>query len=533
MKFVVISISFVSCALPLICQPQPQAVQQTGPAPIYRVTVVERTVKAVNYQYRSDPTLIDFRGTVLLPKAKGDAIVQSKQGRTEIDAKFENLTEPTRFGREYLTYVLWALTPDGRPHNIGEVIPGSGDKAKLRVTTDMQAFAMIVTAEPHSAVHQPSDVVVLENQVRPDTVGKIEQVDAKYELMPRGLYSWQVPDNLESSANNAPKVSMREYEALSELYQAQNAVGIAQAAEAEQYAPNTFAKARQLLQQAQQLEASKAERNRVVETAREASETAEDARVIAEKRRQDEKIAAAQADAAQAQQAIAHAEAEAQKAKAQAEAAQAEVDAERAARQRAEADAAAARERAAQAEAVYAAAGAARTMPFASSQQPSSQQQDAFRKIAARMQLLEQLNQPLATRDTPRGLVAVIPGSAFTGASLRSGNSDQVGQLAAILAAHPGLRSGGLRLEVEASTDSSESLALSQQRAEAVRQILVAHGIPSSMITARGLGDSRPVASNATAAGREENQRVEIIVSGDAIGNVPFWDRTYSLTSSK
>src|SRR5580704_18740076 len=166
--------------------------------PIYQVTVVERTVKAINYKYRSEPTMIDFRGTVLLPKAKGKALVQSKQGRTDIEVRFENLTEPQRFGVEYLTYVLWALTPDGRPHNIGEVVPGTSDKAKLRVTTDMQAFAMIVTAEPYSAVRQPSNVVVLENVVRPDTVGKIEHVDAKVELLPRGLYSYHVPDQLES-----------------------------------------------------------------------------------------------------------------------------------------------------------------------------------------------------------------------------------------------------------------------------------------------------------------------------------------------
>src|SRR5580704_18149721 len=184
--------------------------QQT--APIYQVTVVERTVKAINYKYRSDPTMIDFRGTVLLPKGKGEAIVQSKQGRTDIEVRFENLTEPQKFGLEYLTYVLWALTPDGRPHNIGEVVPGTTDKAKLHVTTDMQAFAMIVTAEPYSAVRQPGNVVVLENAVRPDTVGKIEEVEARVELLPRGLYAYHLPDQLEPANNATPKVSMRQYE---------------------------------------------------------------------------------------------------------------------------------------------------------------------------------------------------------------------------------------------------------------------------------------------------------------------------------
>jgi len=196
--------------------------------PIYRVNVVERTIRAINYEYRSLPTPIDFKGTVLLPKSKGGATVESKQGRTEIDAHFDNLTASTAFGPEYLTYVLWALTPDGRPHNLGEVVANSNDRASLKVTTDLQAFAMIVTAEPYSAVRQPSDVVVLENQVRPDTIGINEQVNARYELLPRGQYSYQVPDALEAAAAaNGPKVSMGEYEELLEIYQAQNAVGIA------------------------------------------------------------------------------------------------------------------------------------------------------------------------------------------------------------------------------------------------------------------------------------------------------------------
>jgi outer membrane protein OmpA-like peptidoglycan-associated protein len=512
------AIILISCALPVICQQQ-QTDSKNGTTPIFQVTVVERTVKAVNYQYRSEPTAIDFRGTVLLPKGKGEAFVQSKQGRTEIVVRFENLTEPERFGREYLTYVLWALTPDGRPHNIGEIVPGTSEKANLRVTTDMQAFAMIVTAEPYSAVRQPSDVVVLENQVRPDTTGKIEQVEAKYELLPRGLYSWQVPDQLESSASNARKVSMREYEALSELYQAQNAVGIARAASADRYAPNTLAKAQQLFDQAQHLEAAKADRSRVVEAAREAAETAEDARVIAEKRQQEEKIAQAQAEAAQARQAISQAEFEAQRARAEADAAQAQVDAERAARQRAEAEAAAARERAAHAEAQIRAAAP----PAPSAQRPP---EDISGKMALRMRVLEQLNGSLPTRDTPRGLVATISGSEFAGAVLRPSNSDQLGRIAALLAGQP-----RLRIEVEGHTDSADTAVLSQQRAEAVREILVGHGISSGNVSARGLGNSRPLASNSTSGGREENQRVEIIISGDAIGNIPFWDRSYALTS--
>jgi len=498
----------IACALPLLCQQQPTA-------PIYQVTVVERTVKAINYRYRSDPTMIDFRGTVLLPKAKGEAIVQSKQGRTDIDVHFENLNEPQRFGLEYMTYVLWALTPDGRPHNIGEVVAGSSDKAHLHVTTDMQAFAMIVTAEPYSAVRQPGNVVVLENAVRPDTEGKIEEVEARVELLPRGLYSYHVSEP--SPAANAPKVSMREYEALSELYQAQNAIGIARAANAERYAPNTFAKAEQLLTEAQQIEAAKRDSSRVVETAREAAETAEDARVIAVKHQQEDQIARAQAEAAQAKVAAVQAEQNALRARADADAAQAQADAERAARQRAEADAAAARDRAAQAEAHIA------IVPPPAPHQPVD---DSARKTTLRMQVMEQLNSTFPTRDTGRGLVATIAGSRFTGPLLSEGVLDQLARVAVILNGHP-----ELRVDVEGYTDVPDTTSISQKRAEAVREVLVARGVSPSMITARGLGNSRPLASSRTPAGQEENQRVEIVISGDAIGNTPFWDRPYTLTS--
>src|SRR6266853_4046841 len=180
----------VLCALPAVCQ------RADRDAPIYRVTVIERTVKAINYQYRSEPTMIDFRGTVLMPKAKGEAVVESKRGRTEIDARLENVTEPQNFGAEYLTYVLWAVSPEGRPHNIGEIMPNGSNKAKLHVTTDLQAFGLIVTAEPYSAVRLPSDVVVAENLVRGDTIGKITEIQAQYELMPRGHYVFDPHDNM-------------------------------------------------------------------------------------------------------------------------------------------------------------------------------------------------------------------------------------------------------------------------------------------------------------------------------------------------
>jgi flagellar motor protein MotB len=486
--------------------------------PIFHITVVENTITAINYQYRQGPTKIDFRGTVLLPDAKGEATVESKRGRTEIDASFEHLLPAQRFGREYLTYTLWAVTPEGGVRNLGEIVPGGNDKATLHVSTDLQAFGLIVTAEPYSAARNPSDVIVLENRVRPDTEGKIEQVQARYELMPRGHYTWQEPDQFRSAVNNMPKVSMDRYEAILELYEAQNALGIAQAAKAQQYAPQTLAKAQQLYDAAQQLETGKGSNSLVVQDAREAVQTAEDARMIAERRREEETVSRAQTQVTEAQHAQAEAEERAQRAQSQADAAQVQAAAERAAREQAEADAAAARERAEQAEAQP------RTIfvqPEITVERPIVDTE----KSQLRMALLEQMNGAISMRDTSRGLVATVPDSAFSGSELHANVSSQLAKLAAIVQMH-----AGLRIDVEGSSDSAATEALASQRAEAIRRALIGQGVPAGIVTARGLGDSRPLGSNSTAAGREANRRVEIVISGDPIGDLPFWDRPYTLT---
>jgi hypothetical protein len=251
--------------------------------PIYRVTVERRTVVAVNYGHRTEPTKIDFHGTVLLASAKGEARVESRSGAVEIDSKFDELTPPTRFGPEYLTYVLWAISPDGRPVNLGEVVADGANKAKLKVTTQLQAFGLIVTAEPYFSVTQPSNIVVLENVVRPDTVGKVEQVEARYELLSRHPYP-PAPKTVEIQQpppNGAKKLPQDQYEAVLALYQAQNALQIARADGADHYAADTLQKAEQLYTEAQKLQTGKGESKRVVMLAREAAQTAGDARNIA------------------------------------------------------------------------------------------------------------------------------------------------------------------------------------------------------------------------------------------------------------
>ncbi len=258
--------------------------------PLYRVTVVGRTAKAVNYLHRGGPTKLDFKGTVLLSEGRGEATMESKQGAVQIDAKFERLEPPTRFGHEYLTYVLWAITPEGRAVNLGEVVGGHSNKARLKTAAELQAFALVLTAEPYFAVTQPSDVVVMENMVRPDTAGRSEEIEAKYELLPRGHYTF---DKERVVAAGGPKVSLDQYEALLELYQARNAVQIARAASADRYAGATLRKAEQLLRQAEDSYAGRTGVKTVVMNARQAAQTAEDARLIAVRRQEEEREAAA------------------------------------------------------------------------------------------------------------------------------------------------------------------------------------------------------------------------------------------------
>ncbi len=265
--------------------------------PIYRVRVVGRTTKAVNYRRGGPPTPIDFQGTVLLPDAKGSAWVKARKGATEIKARFKKLPAPTRFGREYLTYVLWAITPEGRATNMGEIVTDNDDESKLNVTTDFQAFALIVTAEPYFSVTQPSDVVVMENVVREDTIGRVEMVDANFELLKRGEYSYDTAAAEAAASGKREKLPMHRYEALVAIYQAQNAVQIAQSLGAERLAADSYNKAAYLLQTARHYYDHKGDSKTIIQTARQAAQTAEDARLITISKQERETAAEARAAA--------------------------------------------------------------------------------------------------------------------------------------------------------------------------------------------------------------------------------------------
>ncbi len=506
--------------------------QGSQSSPLYRVTVVARTTKAINYSHAKGSTPIDFKGTVLMPFAKGEARVEGKKGVISISAKFEKLSPATQYGPQFLTYVLWAITPEGRASNLGE-LELEGAKAKVDGAAAFQAFAMIVTAEPYFAVTQPSDVVVMENEVRPDTVGSVEEVDAKFDLLQRSDYSTITTGN--DATRLDPRVPLS-------LYEARNAVQIAQAAGSDKYAAASFQKAQQLLQQAEESQKHKAARKDVDMTAREAVQTAQDARSITIKRL-DEERQEAERKAAEAREALAKQQAaDAEKAKLEAQLAQ-----EKAARDKADAEAARAAALVQQQEAEKAAALASQQKAAAeataaqaaqqaaeaaqlSAQQKAAAEADAQRarfaaaqaeseKAELRKQLLQQLSRILQTHDTVRGLIVNMSDVLFdTGSyTLKPGAREKLAKISGILLAYP-----ALKVQVEGHTDSVGSddfnQRLSEQRAESVREYLVDQQVPANAVTAFGFGKTKPVATNDTPEGRQANRRVELVVNGDAIG---------------
>ena len=496
--------------------------------PLFKVQVVSRTLEAVNYRHLGGETKLDMRGTTLMPEAKGDAHVDSRHGRVVISAKFDKLGPASQFGPEYLTYVLWAITPEGRAQNLGE-LPMKGDHAQLDVTTDLQTFGMMVTAEPYFAVTQPSDVVVVENRVLPDTKGQVEEVTAKYELLPRGEYV-QV-----AGPRGVPELKEEDHEKHKVplgLLEARNAIRLAEAAQADKYAADSMAKAQGSLDRAEDYYRRK--QWKPVETAaREAAQNAEDARVISLRRREQESIAAAQERERQ----------RTEEARAQAAAAQAEQQHEAEQRARAEADRQAAEQARQQAELAQQQAEQARQAALTAQQQAEAQrlaaeqqaqqaqqqaqaaqqqaQQAEQQKEELRQRLQQQLNSILQTRDTARGLIVNMSDVLFdtNRFTLKPGAREKLAKVSGILLAYP-----GLKVQVEGYTDSTGTpeynQRLSEQRAMTVRDYLVGQGINMNSVTAQGFGESNPVASNSNASGRQQNRRVQMVVSGEPIGDV-------------
>jgi outer membrane protein OmpA-like peptidoglycan-associated protein len=503
----------------LVITPWAQAQQ----APASNVT--GRTITAIGYPVNGGSTRVDLKSVGPIPAAGGEAKVDAKTGVTKVEAQVQGLTPPTGLGAEFLTYVLWAVSPEGRPVNLGPLVLDKSGKGELKATTTLQSFSLFVTAEPYSTVRQPSEILVLENDLRKGTKGKIFRVE-NYPLMKRSQYQ---------KLGNPLALSMDLKNVPLEVYEARNAVDIAKSRAADEYAKEIFTKADASLKMTENALARKAEKKEVVSLARQASQFAEDARALSVERQEQERIAKEKADAAAAAKAAAEEKAAAEAAEAKRKAdeeakRQAELAAAREAQLKAEAAArqaqlraeAAAREAKMKAEQEIADAKAKAEADRLKAQEEAAKAEAERARQAAealRAQLLEQFNRILTTRDTPRGLVITMADVLFaTGKyDLKPGTREQLAKVSGILIAHP-----GLHLDVEGHTDSTGSdelnQRLSEKRAETVRDYMVGQGMDSQFLTAKGFGKTMPVASNETAAGRQQNRRVELIVSGEVIG---------------
>jgi outer membrane protein OmpA-like peptidoglycan-associated protein len=488
----------------------PDALQNSD-MPVFRVSVYARTARAVNYRNRGGSTTVDMQGTALMPAITGKAKVDGKAGRLAIDVDLNHMEPPLKFGGQYLTYVLWAITPEGRAVNLGEVLPGENGKDKISVTTDLQAFGLIVTAEPYFSVTRPSNEVVAENVIRQQTKGFEESIDAKFDVLEGREYIIDVPADQLPSTQAQPDVPL-------DLLEARNAVAIAKAAAADQYAHDSYEKAQDMLQRAEDYYQRKQGRTPIGTAARGATQMAEDARVLSLRRQEQDREEAARKAAADAK---AKAEADAEAARQAQQQAQAQADEDARRRAQAEAAQAAAQAQQQQAQAAADAAAAAAAAAEQQRQQAEREKQEAVQqKEAMRARLLAQLNQVLQTRDSARGLIVSMPDVLFdfNKYTLKPEARERLAKISGIVLAYP-----DLKLDIEGHTDSigtdEYNQTLSEKRAEAVRGYLISSGVTPDHVSATGLGKANPVADNSTAHGRQLNRRVEMIVSGDVIGS--------------
>lgn len=526
--------------------------------PVYRVQVVESSTDAVDYRHHASSE-VKMIGTDLNPSITGEADVKSQTGRVSINAKVDRLQTPETYGQQYLTYVLWAITPEGRPSNLGELIRKDDGNAELHATTNLQAFGLIVTAEPYFAVTAPSNLIVAQNLITQKTEGWAQPIHTKFETLNRTEYTADIAaSELPASTANHDKVPLQ-------LLEARNAVAIAKASGAEQYASSALSKAEEFLAKGEDYLNRKQPDTAIATVARYATQQAEDARILSLRDKEQEQAqnerqqiqqraqtAEQQANEAQqrAQEARQRAEQEAAQARdaqqqlqqtqqqsqqtqqqladaqqqlteaqqAQQAAQQAQLQAQQAAQQ-------AAQERAAAEQARQQAIQEQQNLKQQAAQAQATAQQAQLQARQAEMQreqtrqrLLTQLNQVLQTRDTARGLIVNMSDVLFdfNKATLKPGAKERLAKVSGILLAYP-----DLHLRIEGYTDNIGSapynMQLSDRRAATVRDFLVSQGVSPANVSAQGFGESNPVASNDTAAGRQMNRRVDLVVSGQSI----------------
>ncbi len=480
----------------------------------------KRQILAVKY-IENKQTTVNMPGTALAPRVMGKADVEFKQGRTNVRLEMASFAHPQSLGAYYTTYILWAVAPEGQAENLMEL--PIQDNFKIESTTKFQTFGLMITAEPHSGVTLPGPVIVAENTLRKGTEGEISTSKIEYSGDPGTLYV----------VSSSPALQA-DYKTPLLILGARRAVEIAQRTGAQRFAEPELREAEVKLQVLERSWPSRKPadlRNNAKKyggLARDTMRLAEHARSLTverraqaglatERREASHSIAQAQSEADRAKAKAARATTEAGLAKTEAERARA---AERETMARAASEAATARQRVEQAQSETERAKANEELARIEAEHSRLQAEEAKRdRDATQQRLYISLSEILETRREARGLIVNLSDVLFdTGnATLKPGAREKLSKLAGILVAYP----GAYRIEIEGHTDSvgsdDSNLKLSQGRADSVRAYLVQGGVKSDcMMAAQGFGESKPVASNETAAGRQVNRRVEIIIEDTA-----------------
>ncbi len=472
-----------------------------------------RDILAMTYP-ENETISVKFQGTARLPRASGEAKVERKKGMTEVEIELDEMKPATLFGGDYNTYVLWVVSPEGHVDNLGEFVL-EGNRSKLDSSTPLETFGMFITAEPHFLVTLPSRFVVMENtrptRTRPIRIGRI-----KYEGF-EGEYLFD-RESLESLPESKG-------ETRPELESARTAVALAERAGAEKYAGDELKLAREALHRTERASEMGVDGKDLMILAHESIRRSVEAQELAQKRSFDAALAAErhthEAELAKLETSLNRTHDDAEHARLLADKKDMEAQMERKAREEAQARADEAFDRAQRAEEearkATAATIAAEKERLAAEQEKSQAEQEAFeaqqQREQARAELRTALESIADVRESARGLIVSLPDILFDTdkATLKPQGRETLAKIAgALLVTH------GYELRIEGHTDSvgpeAYNLDLSRRRAENVRDYLVSQGVDDEGLLAVGLGESRPVASNDSAVGRQENRRVEIVI---------------------
>ena len=474
--------------------------------------MVKRATVAIMYP-EGEGTSVDMIGTSLTPRVTGKAEVKRTAGRTRIKLEIANLEHPQGLSTYFTTYILWAVAPEGQADNLGEMTVTGADRREMEVTTPYQTFGLILTAEPHGLVRLPSPAIVAENVLRKHTKGGVAASRIEYRGDPGSLYSVSSP-------------IPADYSTPLSVLGARRAVEIAKRAGAERFADAEFRQAEIRLAALEQIwPRDRDKEKRFSGEAHEVTRLAEQARAIAEEQRARAHLAA---ERRTAERTIEHAQSEADRARNdadrarnEAERAKGEAASYREALDRSEQELTEARRHVEDAKTEAERAKANEDLARIQAEHSRLQAERAVQeRDSAQQQLFISLSKILETRREARGLIVNLSDVLFdfNQSTLKPGAKEKLAKLAGILLAYP----GAYRIEIEGHTDAVGSdeynLKLSAARAGSVRDYITQAGIAADRITAaRGLGKSRPVATNDTPEGRQMNRRVEIVIEDHVI----------------